>query len=96
MHVCNNYGDEGLKPCLYNVYAYTLMWRVYTVAYCMPSKLWPIPMQIAISKVFKTMDMGFNTTVTSVKPHYIFMGFDLHTGGAKVGTLNEPCNSQDA
>ena len=40
--------------------------------------------------------MGFNTTVRSVKPHYIFMGFDLHRGVGEVGTLNEPHNSQDA
>ena len=42
------------------------------------------------------MDMRFNTTVGSMKPHYIFMGFDLHRGGGEVGTLNEPRNSYDA
>ena len=42
----------------------------------------------------ETMVMGFNMVVTSVKPHYILMGFDLHGGGGQVGALNAPRDSQ--
>ena len=30
---------------------------------------------------FKTMVMGFNMMVISLKPHYAIVGFDLHKGG---------------
>ena len=60
------------------------------MAYVMPLNLWLNPINSHYERVLKTMVMGFNVEVRSVKPHYRLVGFDLHGGGGQVGTPNPP------